>query len=177
MFHLCSQKKRYFSITISLQVIVKFVRVSATKTWGIVIHLRSCLTSAVDGCEWSISCPLALTRGRRSRYSQNESWLDSRVGPDVWEERTIFRPCRESNSLRSPRPHPNHYIDLAIPTSPFFCCFLSKNKCYSTKKICNYRTGSVRVNLKPSRSCWEPASASTSEVTSCEKHLCLYLCS
>lgn len=103
----------------------------------------------------------------------NGSWLGSRASPDVWEERKIFRPCRESNSSRSSSPHHCHYIDWAILASPFFFIFLV-NKCYSTDKICGYRTESERVNLKPSQSCWEPASASTSQVMSCEKHLCLY---
>lgn len=130
----------------------------------------------MDGWEWSVSCPLALSRGPRSRYSLNGSLLGSRAGPDVWEERIIFRPFRESNSSRSSIPHPNHYVNWAILAAPFLKCFLV-NKWINVilpKKKCNYRTGSERVNLKPSRSCWEPASASTSQVMSCEKHLCLY---
>jgi hypothetical protein len=62
------------------------------------------LTSALDGGEWSLSCPCLFTPGERASGTHRiGGWVGPRAGIAAMEWIKISYPCRESNLVRPAR--------------------------------------------------------------------------
>jgi hypothetical protein len=74
------------------------------KTYGGVKTAPQLLTSAMDGSEWSASCPGRFTSRERA-YGTDWAgdWVGLRVGLDAVEKRKNCCPCRKSNPDRPSR--------------------------------------------------------------------------
>jgi hypothetical protein len=71
------------------------------------------LTLALDGGEWSASCPDCFTpRERASGTHWIGGWVDPKVGLDMLLKRKIASPCQESNPDHPiMQPIASHYTD------------------------------------------------------------------
>jgi hypothetical protein len=55
------------------------------------MHIHVFLTLAVNGGEWSASCPCLFTPGRRATGTHGiRGWVDPKVGLNVKEKRNIW---------------------------------------------------------------------------------------
>jgi hypothetical protein len=65
---------------------------------GVEVWLYAFLTSALDGSEWSASCPSHFTRRDRATGTHwIGGWISPRAGLDIVVKRQIPTPCWDSN--------------------------------------------------------------------------------
>jgi hypothetical protein len=92
--------------------------------WGVEVYLHAFLTSALDGGEWSASCPGRFTPRENARGTHLIGcWVGPRSGLDVAVKREIPSLYRDSNTRSSsayPSAVPLSYSGSCVPVRKDF---------------------------------------------------------
>jgi hypothetical protein len=111
-------KVKVKSIWLNHEDILYSIKYSTT---GVEVQLHTFLTSALDGGEWSASCPADFTP---REYDPGTQWTGSLVGPRAGLDTAVAKikyPCpyRESNPSCPVRRSVTSYLNIAvkIPTA------------------------------------------------------------
>jgi hypothetical protein len=102
---------------VKVKLSLRLTKHHAMKTyWGVEVQLHACLTSALDGDEWSASRPGRLTPRKRA---PGIHWIGGWVGPRAVLGTMVKRKFPSPRGKLNPRtpivqPVAQHYIDWAI---------------------------------------------------------------